>query len=91
MLRRNNIKIRSIEHNNISKKNIKSICRKYESGTSIQKLADKYGTSAMTIYNYLKKADINTRKRGEYKKIISFNDHKQICESYRNGTNTMKF
>ena len=88
LLRRNDIKIRSLEHKIISKKNIKSICRKYESGTSIQKLADKYGTSAMTIYNYLKKADINTRKRGEYKKIISFNDHKQICESYRNGTNT---
>lgn len=86
LLRRNNIKIRSNGHNNVSKDNILPICRKYETGVSIQELADEYGISAMTIHKYLK--NTKTRKRGDHKRIFTPNDHKKICESYENGTST---
>ena len=82
------LKSESGGHNNVSKENIPSIYLKYESGITTEELACEYGISAMTIHEYLKKADINTRKRGDHIRIFSSYDQKQICDSYEKGASS---
>ena len=57
------------------------IIAKYQQGVSMRTIGQLFGVNATTVFNVLKRYDIQTRTRGGIYKL----DDTQVCQKYKKG------